>query len=394
MRRSAALAVLCAASLSSSTTALAASPPGVALWTAYTDATRCFRQPLLVRTPTALLAFVEGRPGISWCSGTDWPDAPDFPILLRRSLDGGATWAPQAELTRGNLDFLVAVYDEVAGRVALLVQLGDNGVVQLDSLDDGASWSAPRNASIAVPPGVQLASLIPGVGHGLQLSARYCLDPACGGRAGHLVLAFVATLIGPVSNDTACGTCSTALVVSDDHGETWALTAVSEQNGSREAALVQLNSADFATMGAVVFAAERNLGNATGVRLHALSIDSASTFARYGIDTALPDVVTANWTGSVDAFARFDRDPSAPQARPPTLAFVAPSAVGERAGLALWLSCDLARTWSAPAVIWAGPAAYSDAVQLNATHLGIVYEGSATEFAGGINFVAVAVPPC
>ena len=384
------------ASSSSSTGALplGASPPGVALWTAYTDATRCFRQPLLVRTPSALLAFVEGRPGISWCSGTDWPDAPDFPILVRRSLDGGATWAPQAELTRGNLDFLVAVYDEVVGRVALLVQLGDDGVIQLDSLDDGATFSAPRNASISVPPGAQLASLIPGVGHGLQLSARYCLDPTCAGLAGRLVLPFVATLVGPVANDTACGTCSTALVVSDDHGDTWQLAAVSEQNGSREAALVQLNSEDFATLGAVVFAAERNLGNATGVRLHALSTDGASNFRQYATDKVLPDVVTANWTGCVDGFARVDADPAAPQARPPTLAFVAPSAVGQRAGLAMWTSCDNAVTWSAPTVLWAGPSAYSDALQLNATHLGIIYEGSATEFAGGISFLAVPLPSC
>ena len=62
------VAVASASSSSSSTGAsplgalpLGASPPGVALWTAYTDATRCFRQPLLVRTPSALLAFVEGR---------------------------------------------------------------------------------------------------------------------------------------------------------------------------------------------------------------------------------------------------------------------------------------------------------------------------------------------
>ena len=373
----------------------AAAPPGAALFTAYADPTRCFRQPLLVQTPSALLAFVEGRPGIPYCSGTFWPDAPDFPILLRRSLDGGASWGAQQELTRGNLDFLVAVYDAVAARVALLVQLGDDGVVQLDSLDDGASWSAARNVSVGVPPGgPKLASLIPGVGHGLQLSARFCLDPTCAGLAGRLVLPFVATLDGPVANDTACGTCSTALVVSDDHGDSWTLAAVSEQNGSREAALVQLNSQDFSTLGAVVYASERNLGNATGVRLHALSIDGGGSFRSFGADAALPDVVTGNWTGCVDSLSRVDRDPAAPQAAPPTLAFTAPSAAGARAGLAVWASCDNGRTWSAPAEIWAGPAAYSDAVQVNATHIGVVYEGGDTEFAGGIYYAVVPVPAC
>jgi hypothetical protein len=67
---------------------------------------------------------------------------------------------------------------------------------------------------------------------------------------------------------------------------------VSDQNGSREAALVQLDSAPFATMGAVVFASERNLGNLTGHRLNALSTDGARTFSREGMNPSLPDVVT------------------------------------------------------------------------------------------------------
>ena len=389
-----AFSVVCGAAVAAAA-APAASPPGQALWTAYSDpTTRCYRQPLLVRTPSALLAFVEGRPGIAYCSGTDWPDAPDFPILLRRSLDSGTTWAAPQELTRGNLDFLVAVYDAAASRVALLVQLGDDGVIQLDSRDDGASWSAPRNVSVSVPPGISLASLIPGVGHGLQIDARYCLDATCAGHAGRLVLPFVATLQGPVANDTACGTCSTALVVSDDHGDSWNLAAVSEQNGSREAALVQLNSQDFATLGAVVYAAERNLGNATGTRLHALSTNGGDSFRSFAADPSLPDVVTGNWTGCVDGFARLDRNPAAPQASAPTLVFTAPSAAGERAGLAAWASCDNGRSWSAPAAIWPGPAAYSDAMQLNSTHLAVIYEGGAVEFAGGIQYVVVPVPAC
>ena len=364
----------------------------LSLWTAYTGWPTCYRQPLLLRTGGTLLAVVEGRPGISYCSGTDWPATPDFPILVKRSTDSGASWSSAVNITRGNLDFLVAVVDAAGasgapGRVLLLLQQGDTGVVQTHSDDGGATWAAVAPAALTTPPG--LDALIPGVGHGLQVSALRCLDASCGGTAGRLILPFVATKSGPVSNDTACGTCATALVVSDDGGASWALAAVSEQNGSREAALVQLDSAAAGTVGAAVYAAERNLGNSTGSRWHALSLDGGRTFARYGVDAALPDVTTANWTGVVAGLARFDA-PGLP-ARPPRLFFTAPNAAGARANLTMWVSEDQAATWSAPALqIFGGPAAYSDALQINDTHVGVVFEGSPTEFAGGIWFSAVA----
>jgi len=207
------LPVLCGAAAASYT------PVVIPLWTAYTDATRCFRQPLLVKTGTALLAFVEGRPGISYCSGTDWPAAPDFPIFVRASKDDGASWGAPVRITDGNLDFLVAVFDPAAQTTHLLVQQGDAGTIRTASTDDGATWSPPVAVAVQAPAGV-FSALIPGVGHGLALSANYCLDPTCGGTAGRLVVPFVATRVGPVSNDTACGTCATALVWSDDGGET------------------------------------------------------------------------------------------------------------------------------------------------------------------------------
>ena len=117
---------------------------GILLWQAYADPiVQCFRQPLLVKTPSALLAFAEGRPGIPYCSGTFYPTSPNFPIVLRTSLDNGMTWGDASEIVRGNLDFLVAVYDPIFMRVNLLVQQGDTGTIQLISSDDGVSWSNP-----------------------------------------------------------------------------------------------------------------------------------------------------------------------------------------------------------------------------------------------------------
>jgi hypothetical protein len=366
--------------------ALSLSPSApVELWTAYTGWPTCYRQPLLLRTLTHLLVFVEGRPGIPYCSGTFWPDVQDFPILVRASSDDGSSFGAAVNITRGSLDFLVAVHDEQTDAVLLLVQQGDSGTILLRGSGDGSSWSAPQPLNISQPG---FASLIPGVGHGLQVSPRFCLDPSCSGLAGRLLVPFVATLVGPVSNDTACGTCATALLSSDDHGESWQLAAVSEQNGSREAALVQLDSAAFSTLGAVIYAAERNLGNTTGSRWHAVSTNGGRSFSQYGLDPALPDVVTGNWTGVVAGAARFDSASSSSSS--PVLVFTAPSAAAQRANLTLWLSADQGQSWSAPALsLWPGPAAYSDALQINSTHMGIVWEGGSQEFAQGIFFSAV-----
>ena len=364
---------------------LAVVPALVSLWTAYTGWPTCYRQPILLRTASALVAIVEGRPGIAWCSGTDWPTTPDFPILAKMSTDGGTTWSAAVNITRGNLDFLTPVYDALADKIVLLVQQGDTGVIQTVSADSGRTWTAVAPAALPVPSG--FSALIPGVGHGIQITAAHCLDSSCLGTAGRLVLPFVATRVGPVSNDTACGTCATALVYSDDGGASWVLGAVSEQNGSREAALVQLDSATAGVVGAAIYAAERNLGNATGTRWHAVSLDGGLSFSRYGSD-ALPDVTTANWTGIVAGLARYDA-PGLP-AQPPRLFFTAPNAANSRANLSLWTSEDQGATWGAPRLsIFGGPAAYSDAAQVNDTHVGVIFEGSAAEFAGGIWYAAL-----
>jgi hypothetical protein len=78
-------------------------------------------------------------------------------------------------------------------------------------------------------------------------------------------------------------------------------------------------------------------------------------------------------------------------ARPPRFFFTAPNAAGARANLTMWVSDDQGATWGAPALqLFGGPAAYSDALQINDTHVGVIYEGSANEFAGGVWFAAVA----
>ena len=141
----------------------------------------------------------------------------------------------------------------------------------------------------------------------------------------------------------------------------------------------------------MIYASERNLGSRTGVRMHAVSLDGGRSFspARSGYDPTVPDVKTANWTGVVAGVARFND----------ALALSTPAAHGARANLSLWLGSstgDGGVAWgAAPSrALWAGPAAYSDLLQVNATHLGLVFEGGSVasgDFAAGIYFAAFAL---
>ena len=270
-------------------TSAAAWSPTATLFTAYQGDPRCYRQPLLVTIPpSTVLAIVEGRNNISWCSGTDWPSTIDFPIIVRRSLDAGTTWGAPAQITRGNLDFLVAAYDPATHSVLLMLQLGDTDTLLTRSADAGVTWSAPLK--LYFPGAGAYTSVIPGVGHGIVISPSLCMDPTCGGTAGRILMPFVfASAI--VSNDTSCGGCQTGVLYSDDHGDSWVVGAVSSQAGSREASFVQLRSDAYATTGAVIYASERNLGNTTGSRWHAVSVNGGRTFADayYGFDKGLPE---------------------------------------------------------------------------------------------------------
>jgi sialidase-1 len=385
-----------------------AAVPTTTVFQAYqTGQPECYRQPILVPVttkPGTLLAFAEGRSDIfhgagsdpQWCSGTNWPDSIDFPIVVKASSDYGATWGAPVTIMHGNLDFLTAAFDPRSGAVHLLVQLGDDGVVYSRSGDYGASWSPAVNVSIAGP----YVSIIPGVGRGLVIDGARCTDPNCGGAAGRILMPFACTVNGTVSNDTACNLCRSCLVASDDGGSSWHLAAVADALvGSRESALAQLDSADWgAGAGAVVYANARNLGPAPGTRMHAVSLDGGSSFAWFGLDPVLPDVTTANWTGVVSGMARVRRSPG--RGGDHALVFTAPADVAThaRANLTAFVSAGITpagvSAWAPSRLgsLWPADAAYSDAVQVNETHVGVLFEcGTGGDFAAQIAYAALPI---
>lgn len=192
-----------------------------------------FRIPaLLALADDVLLAFVEAR-------------TPQFPgqhddhamndIVLRRSLDGGASWEPlQVVATMGgdSLNDPCAVYLPERGRVLLMYQrfpqgyharkmthaeaadLGYGGPTNTQSFlvysdDAGASWSPPREITRSVRAADAISVGSPGVGIVLRN----------GEHAGRILLPLYEVI--PQGDDGVERYWRNRVAMSDDGGETW-----------------------------------------------------------------------------------------------------------------------------------------------------------------------------
>ncbi|MBM3933137.1 MAG: exo-alpha-sialidase [SAR202 cluster bacterium] len=165
------------------------------------DGYHTYRIPALVTTPRGtMLAFCEGRK----YDHSDWGE---IHIVLRRSMDGGASWGAMSvvhsdgEHTIGNP---CPIVDRDTGRVWLVYCWDNDRVFVMHSDDDGVSWAAPREITGDVKP-AGWTWYGTGPGHGIQA------------RSGRLI----------VPSDHRQGTRQgwplfrSHVVYTDDHGATW-----------------------------------------------------------------------------------------------------------------------------------------------------------------------------
>jgi sialidase-1 len=320
------------------------------------------RIPAVVATPKGVvLAFAEGRQG---------DDHSENDIVLKRSLNGGATWqALQVVVEMGgdSLNDPCAVVLPEAGRVLLMYQrypkgfhtekmshteaaeLGFGGPRNTQTFltrseDDGATWSKPEDIarSLRRPDAISVGS--PGVG--IQL--RH------GPHKGRILFPLY-EVMPPGDHGGQCYNCA---AISDDAGVSWRVGArIAEAKLVGEADECQLEELDDGT---VVMDARQTSGNC---RKGARSRDAGETWEpMYNV----PDLVAPPCMGSILRIATTGESD--------VLATSMPNTLGERKNGTLFVSRDGGKTWPEKRVLYPGGFAYSCLTRLADDRIGCLFE--------------------
>ncbi|MBP2325931.1 sialidase-1 [Kibdelosporangium banguiense] len=347
----------------------------------------CFRIPAVVRSAKGtLLAFAEGR--VDNCGDTG-----DIDVVLKRSSDGGKTWAPMQLVNEGKGDTHgnpVPIVDQVTGRIFLFTtyNVGRKDDKACDvpckrtphmqySDDDGATWSAPVDMSGKVKLPQWDFWYASGPVHGIQLTrGRY---------AGRLVFG----VSGETSDNGTTKSIANdaALVYSDDHGRTWQVGAVDSikfpAGGPFTQKPQEITVTELAD-GSVYAGARDQGGTDVGNRSFAISRDGGKSFSKPF--QTIPDLVTPTVQGAVLRLQRIGR--------PDRVLFSAPSDTDRRRWMMIRSSYDQSRSWENAeqgtriTSDWSG---YSDLVQIStpwarSTEIGLMYEGGPVDARDEIRF--------
>ncbi len=338
-----------------------------------TEGYHTFRIPAIVTTSKGtVLAFCEGRVGRHDHSEND--------ILLKRSGDGGRSWASVQVIAsdgRNSLNNPQVVALRDSGRLILMYQRYPYGYHSRDiaqwyrpeglksaspgydgervcrsylctSDDDGRSWSEPREVTREVKY-ADAASLASGPGVGIEL--RH------GPHAGRLLMPFNQRRAGRSASDVYAA-------YSDDGGGSWrrgALAPGSSSGSANEVQLVEL--AD----GSVLL----NARSWEGIkqRKAAVSNDGGRSWSPL---QDVPALVEPECMGSIIRIGDA-RDASR------TLLFSNPVSSSDRINGSVRISRDDGATWGAPITICAGRFAYSCLTVLPDDRVGCLYETGRTD---------------
>ncbi|MFB7608254.1 exo-alpha-sialidase [Streptomyces gardneri] len=347
----------------------------------------CTRIPAVVTGRTGvLLAFAEGRTRLV---ATGCNDVGDNDLVLKRSLDGGATWQDlqvvvggSDELAHGNP---APVVDAVTGRITLLYSSSDwnrdaskpsrkgyeRTVHAVHSMDGGVTWSA----SVPQPQlkGAGWGWVSTGPGHGIQLSR--------GQHHGRLI----------VPGDHTAGGDTTAggqLYFSDDGGLTWALGATSSA-GKTGAYPAELTVAETVDGGLYVNArnSEPTRCRTNEHRLETVSTDGGGSFA--APFTPVANLDTSPVFGSLLRLHAEDKDGKPNRLLYSGASRLGPSPLEDRRELAVRSSYDEGKTWKTVGTLVSGArTGYSDLTVLPNGSIGVLYETAGNIPHGNLVFTA------
>ena len=325
-----------------------------------------YRIPAIVRCHDGqgtLLAFAEGRQATGDQSSND--------LVLRSSLDHGATWSPlrviaeDGDASLNNPCALVVPRSGGPGRVVLMYQSYPKGVGEYEakpvrdersvrswmitSDDAGVTWSKPVDLTEQVIP-AEASTAASGPGCGIRLED--------GPRRGRLIMPL---------NCRIGKQWTVYAVFSDDEGATWKRGALAESrtNGwPNEVQMVELAGGD-------VMLNCRLQGGKDRCRGVAVSRDGGEHWSPVSRDERLIDPVC------MGALVRLRPADATSQG---VLAFSNPASASHRRGGVIRLSQDDGRTWPISLPVTQAPDAgfaYSVLVPLSEQTLGCLYESDA-----------------
>lgn len=199
------------------------------------DGSRFYRIPALITVGDGVVVAVADR------RGDKLGDLPNnISIVCRRSLDNGTTWSEPIYIVKGKGEGKgygdpCVIYDRETKKLLCFYAGGPglwastnstpNAVYMSESLDNGLTWSTPKNITNAVYSSKWYGAFA-GSGNGLQLKD---------GRLMFVVAARLTHVWG--------GELTNYAVYSDDHGQTWHLSAPVYGPGD-EAKVVELKNGD------------------------------------------------------------------------------------------------------------------------------------------------------
>lgn len=337
----------------------------VNVFTSGTEGYNKYRIPTIVKAANGdLLAFAEARDG---------GDTSDIDIVMKRSIDSGATWGSLqlvkdnedfgsflplgglfTDITVGNQSPVVDLLDPVhPGRIWMPFTLENDLVFVTYSDDHGATWSNHTQITSTVKDS-SWGWYATGPVHGIQLER--------GAHAGRLIIPS-----DHRADELGFTTHGAHVLYSDDHGQTWELGAVDTHTDSLSDSSPNENVAVELVDERVYFNARNQNGSNPSTRSINYSSDGGLTYD--GLFTNETAITTPKVQNSALRFHATDQGDA-----DNIILYSSPGKSGAREDLTILTSLDETNTWAQETLIHAGPSAYSDLVKLSDDSFGVLFE--------------------